>query len=139
VAQFHTAPGSRNFQVYQAVSQIKASDTMLCCFNVNVVSIDDKSPGHQNSAQPVLTQPEGESSSCTSKTEGTSKSHICNIQDEQSMTPTALLLKMHYKLGHLPFSMLKIMAANGNLDCRMADCHVLWEISKASHRYKRQG
>ena len=39
------------------------------------------------------------------------------------MTPTALLLKMHYKLGHLPFSKLKIMAANGNLDCRIADCH----------------
>ena len=40
------------------------------------------------------------------------------------MTPTALLLKMHYKLGHLPFSKLKIMAANGNLDRRIADCHI---------------
>ena len=97
---------------------------MLCCFNVNVVSIDEESPGHQTSAQPVLTQPKGESSSCTSKTGGASKHHVHNIQEEQSMTPTALLLKMHYKLGHLPFSKFKIMATNGNVDCRMADCHV---------------
>ena len=72
---------------------------MLCCFNVNVVSIDDESPGHQTSAQPVLTQPEGESSSCTSKAEGASKHNVRNIQEEQYMTPTALLLKMHYKLA----------------------------------------
>ena len=34
------------------------------------------------------------------------------------------MLKMHYKLGHLPFSKIQIMAANGNLDRKMADCHV---------------
>jgi hypothetical protein len=89
---------------------------MLCCFNVNVVSIDDESPWHQTSDQPILTQPEGEAFSCTSKNEGASKHHVFNIQEEQYMILTALLLKMHYKLGHLPFSKINIMAANGNLD-----------------------
>ena len=63
VAQLHTVPGSRNFQVYQAVSQIKVPDTISCCFNVNVVSINDESPGYQTLAQPVYTPSEGESSS----------------------------------------------------------------------------
>ena len=63
VAQLYTAPGSRNFQVYQAISQIKAPDIIPCCFNVNVVSINDKRPGHQTLALLVHTPPEGESSS----------------------------------------------------------------------------
>ena len=124
VARLYTAPGSRKFQAYQAVSHMKAPDTFPCCFNVNVVSIDDESPGHQTSAQPVDTSPRGESCPHLSQTEGASNKHVCNIQDKQYMTPAALMLKMHYKLGHLPFSKLKIMAANGNLDRRMADCHV---------------
>ena len=124
MAWLHTASGSIYFQVYQAVSQTRVPDTIPCCLNVNVVSIDDESPGYQTLAQPVQTPPEEESSSDLSQTEGASKNHIFNIQDEQSTTLAALLLKMHYKLGHLPFSNLKIMATNGNLDCRMANCHV---------------
>ena len=43
---------------------------------------------------------------------------------EQSITPSALMLKMHYKLGHLPFSKLKFMAKNGTLDNRMVGCRI---------------
>ena len=43
---------------------------------------------------------------------------------EQSITPLALMLKMHYELGHLPFSKLKFMAKNGTLDNRMVGCRI---------------
>ena len=72
VARLYTAPGSRKFQAYQAVSHMKAPDTFPCCFNVNVVSIDDESPGNQTSAQPVHTSPKGESCPHLSQTEGAS-------------------------------------------------------------------
>jgi hypothetical protein len=44
--------------------------------------------------------------------------HEKAIQNVQTMTLTALVLKMHFKLSHLPIAILKIMAANGNLDCK---------------------
>ncbi len=46
-------------------------------------------------------------------------------QDEQQqLTPTAELLRAHYKLAHLPFDQIRLMAANGHLPKRLIDCRV---------------
>ena len=72
---------------------------------------------------------------------------------EQHTNPTALMLKVHYKLGHLPFSKIKIMAANGTLDVRMANCCIPicaacsygkatrkpWRNQKPNHHIGSQG
>ena len=63
------------------------------------------------------------------------------------------MLKVHYKLGHLPSSKIKVMAANGTLDVRMASCRIPvctacsyskatrkpWRNKKPNHHIGTQG
>ena len=44
---------------------------------------------------------------------------------EQDINPTALMLKVDCKLGHLPFSKIKVMVENGTLDGRISNCCLL--------------
>ena len=44
--------------------------------------------------------------------------------EQQQLTPTAELLRAHYKLLHLPFSQISLMAAHGQLPKRLIDCCV---------------
>ena len=44
--------------------------------------------------------------------------------EQQNLTPAAELLCAHYKLSHLPFSQIRLMAANGHLPKRLIGCRV---------------
>ncbi len=44
--------------------------------------------------------------------------------EQQQLTPTAEPLRANYKLSHLPFSQIQLMAANGHLPKRLIDCRV---------------
>ena len=43
---------------------------------------------------------------------------------EQELTPTAELLRTHYKLAHLSFKDIQTMAKKGHLPSRLADCRI---------------
>jgi hypothetical protein len=41
-----------------------------------------------------------------------------------TLTPTAEMIQWHYRLGHLPFSRRRVMAQDGIIPRRLADCRV---------------
>ena len=43
---------------------------------------------------------------------------------ENSMTPTAELLRTHYRLSHLSFATIQAMARRGDLPSRLAECRI---------------
>ena len=45
-------------------------------------------------------------------------------EDQDTLTPTTELLRLHYRLGHLPFSQLRSMAATGFLPKRLLQARI---------------
>ena len=136
MAKLTTAPGSRHFKAYKSLVQSPTSDIIPICFNVNMVHMDNEDEMVPPST--IISASKGEPSmNNLSAQENHQPDYLAtdhnqqneNIPDNQEETerhtnPTALMLKVHYKLGQLPFSKIKIMAANSTLDVRMANCHI---------------
>ena len=113
VAKLYTSPGTTHFRVYAALMETQIADSIPLCFNVNVVSADDN---HLSQDDPKLQTSENqEHQNDITITEG-------QEDTEQNITPAALMLKMHYKLGHLSFSKIQDLAKNGYLDSCMVNC-----------------
>ena len=132
-----TAPGCKHLWAYEAQVQTNTSKIIPICFKVNLVSADNDDPTiHPLQSSISASKGEGLTHNLPTQEQSQSESlarnghqqtmNITRSQEtrEQDTNPSALMLKMHYKLGHLPFSKIRFMAANGTLDGRMANCRI---------------
>ena len=129
------APGTKHFQAYETLMRLQITDSIPVCFNLQIISSDDNDATIHRSSSSILAR-KGEIIVAKSSVEVASPTNnLANDwqhkdleileqqhQTEQDMNPSALMLKTRYKLGHLPFSRIKTMAANGILDRKMVDC-----------------
>ena len=151
VAVLRTASGSDNFEAH--VAQLQATHKPFpCCFAANVVTTDEESvvdystPDDDFDWEESAPQNETEGEDGVSKltnSQVTTADHSDHVrgppifrdvpppasineeQDEQQqLTPTAALLRAHYKLAHLPFDQIRLMAANGHLPKKLINCRV---------------
>lgn len=117
--------------------QVHTSDIIPIGFNVKVVNTDNN-VNNVPSLEATISACKGEPLTSNMLTQESyqpsnlARDHLQQTKDttgnqeeiKQNANPTTLMLKVHYKLGHLPFSKIRFMAANGTLDGRMANCRI---------------
>jgi hypothetical protein len=144
VGKIYTAPGARKFRVFKATFDAASSQEEPMAFNAHVIP-DDDDPSvadYQKSVPETAEQAnEGPMTCKLTSTSNEDKEPVLmdwnfhdredpvRIEDENeaensSLSPTAELLRIHYQLSHLPFSAIRLMAANGHLPRKLIDCRV---------------
>jgi len=145
VATIRSAPGNQAFRIYKAMMDARGGETEPICFNANVVSDDDEtvdprdeedddfddetSPISNTSSTPSATASDETTAANLPSTVmfGDSEGAPAEIERddlENAMTPTAELLRTHYRLSHLSFANIQGMAKRGDLPSRLADCRI---------------
>ena len=144
VAIIRSASGMKRFMSYRNVLQDDEVESKMLCFNMNTVTDDEDSGDeekHGNSSLAFDLEENGPLSwKKTSETYNKQNSvlplassrgsiyelvpqlalHHAKLprnmsEDEDSLSPTATLLLLHYKLNHLPFEQLRVIAMSGYL------------------------
>ena len=113
VARLMTAPGCKHLWAYEAQVQTNTSKIIPICFKVNLVSADNDDPTiHPLQSSISASKGEGLTHNLPTQEQSQSESlarnghqqtmNITRSQEtrEQDTNPSALMLKMHYKLGH---------------------------------------
>ena len=112
-----TAPGSTHFKAYKSLVQVHTSDIIPIGFNVKVVNTDNN-VNNVPSLEATISACKGEPLTSNMLTQESyqpsnlARDHLQQTKDttgnqeeiKQNANPTTLMLKVHYKLGHLPFS-----------------------------------
>jgi hypothetical protein len=147
VASLRSAPGALTFRAYSLIVENSPGHTTMhdfpTCFNANVVSDDEQSVNSASSDNTLLTE---KPTDFTPKSDAeqslsiNSAPKIVTFQDyelsaekmkelketaeDTGLTPSQQLLRVHYKLNHLPFPSIQLMAKHGHLPKRLLDCQV---------------
>ena len=149
VATLFSAPGTKRYQIYEAIMVTQEPNVRINCFNMNMVT-DDECSGEEGDESPLIRPcdyndnaaliwpvPNGGVGALANRKRGDklmaqvsdvapnallfhdSATGLTEIEDSDALTATAELLRTHYQLGHLPFKQVRNMASTGFLPKRL--------------------